>query len=188
MWPSREEAMRIVLWAGSLNPGQWVQHCETAAYAAENIAAKCNMDPDKAYVCGLLHDIGRYEGIRALHHTIAGYNLMMEKGYNDIARICVTHSYPIKNVRSFSGKIDCSDEELNFIDNYLKVVEYDDYDRLIQLCDALSLPVGVVSMESRLIDIALRHGFNDYTAEKWKAFYRLKAYFDCKMGGNIYTI
>lgn len=60
--------------------------------------------------------------------------------------------------------------------------------RLIQLCDALSLPAGVVSMESRLIDVALRHGFNDYTAEKWKAFYRLKAYFDCKMGGNIYTI
>lgn len=74
-YPSRAEAEGLVKWASDLNPGQWVQHCETAATAAERIAVACKMDADKAYVCGLLHDIGRFEGVRALHHAIAGYTL-----------------------------------------------------------------------------------------------------------------
>lgn len=188
MYPSRVEAEELVKWASALNPGQWVQHCETAATAAERIAVACNMDADKAYVCGLLHDIGRFEGVRALHHAIAGYNLMMEKGYDDIARICVTHSYPIKDIKSFSGKRDCTEEELNFIDAYINKVEYDEYDRLIQLCDAISLPTGVVQMDSRLVDVALRHGFNEFTIDKWKAFYAVKEYFDKLYGGNIYEL
>ena len=188
MYPSRVEAEELVKWASALNPGQWVQHCETAATAAERIAVACNMDSDKAYVCGLLHDIGRFEGVRALHHAIAGYNLMMEKGYDDIARICVTHSYPIKDIKSFSGKRDCTEEELSFIEAYLYKVEYDEYDRLIQLCDAISLPTGVVQMDSRLVDVALRHGFNEFTIDKWKAFYAVKEYFDKLYGGNIYEL
>lgn len=187
-YPSRVEAEGFVKWASALNPGRWVQHCKTAATAAERIAVACNMDADKAYVCGLLHDIGRFEGVRALHHAIAGYSLMMEKGYDDIARICVTHSYPIKEIKSYSGKQDCTEEELNFIEVYLNKVEYDEYDRLIQLCDAISLPTGVVQMDSRLVDVALRHGFNEFTIDKWKAFYAVKEYFDKLYGGNIYEL
>ena len=188
MYPSRIEAENLVKWAGTLNPGQWVQHCETTAIAAERIAFACNMDSDKAYVCGLLHDIGRFEGVRALHHAIAGYILMMEKGYDGIARICITHSFPIKDVKSFSGKRDCTEEELDFIQSYLKEAEYDQYDKLLQLCDAISLPTGVVLMDTRLVDVALRHGFNEYTVSKWKAFYALKEYFDVLCGRNIYEL
>lgn len=187
-YPSRVEALELVKWASALNPGQWVQHCKTVAAVAERIAIACNMDSDKAYVCGLLHDIGRFEGVRALHHAVAGYSLMMEKGYDDIARICLTHSYPIKEVKSFSGKRDCTEEELGFIDSYLKTAEYDQFDKLIQLCDAISLPTGVVLMDIRLVDVALRHGFNEYTVDKWKAFYALKEYFDKLYNGNIYEL
>ena len=39
------------------------------AEAAERIAARCpGMDREKAYVCGLLHDIDRREGVFALRH------------------------------------------------------------------------------------------------------------------------
>lgn len=53
-------------------------------------------------------------------------------------------------------------------------VEYDDYDRLIQLCDAVSLPTSFCILEVRLIDVAIRNGVNEYSIEKWKKFIELK--------------
>ncbi len=64
---------------------------------------------------------------------------------------------------------------------------YDDYDILIQLCDAISLPDGACIMEKRLVDVALRHGLPDFTRDKWKAFMRAKKHFDELCGCNIYT-
>mgnify|MGYP000398611567 CR=1 FL=1 len=41
------------------------QHSRNVAHAAELIAGRCDkMDSDKAFVCGLLHDIGRFEQLR----------------------------------------------------------------------------------------------------------------------------
>lgn len=182
--PSKEKAEQLLEWAGNQNKGLWVQHSQVAAC----IANVCGLDANRAYICGLLHDIGRFEGIRALHHAIAGYSLMMDEGYSDVARICLTHSFPIKLVGSFSDKLDCTEVELSFLSNYLEHVSYDDYDRLIQLCDALALPSGITLIEIRLMDVVLRHGFNEYTIEKWKAFYEIKHYFDDKCGKDIYKL
>lgn len=46
------------------------------------------------------------------------------------------------------------------------------------LCDCLALPTGFCLIEKRLVDIALRHGFNDYTLEKWRAFFAIRARFE----------
>lgn len=54
-------------------------------------------------------------------------------------------------------------------------VEYDDYDRLIHLCDAVSLPTSFCILEVRLIDVAIRNGVNEYSIEKWKKFHELKS-------------
>ena len=46
-------------------PVSWGDRCCTAAYCAEAIAKRCpDMDADKAYIVGLLHDIGRRFGHR----------------------------------------------------------------------------------------------------------------------------
>ena len=45
--------------AGEMNPDPWIAHSENVALA-ERIAEVCpGLEADKAYVCGLLHDIGR---------------------------------------------------------------------------------------------------------------------------------
>lgn len=72
--------------------------------------------------------------------------------------------------------------------NYIDKVEYDDYDRLIQLCDAISFPDGPTYVEKRLVDVVMRRGFNDLTISKWKAFLELKKYFDEKIGMDIYKL
>jgi hypothetical protein len=62
------------------------------------------------------------------------------------------------------------------------------YDRLIQLCDALSLPSGFCLIERRLVDVALRRGFNALTLDKWRAYLGLRQEFDQAVGTSIYRL
>ena len=184
-----ENAQRELKLAVQLNPGPWEQHSISVANNARLIAqGVSHMDCDKAYVMGLMHDIDRKAGVTGIRHIFDGYDYMMSIGEPEIARICLTHSFPIKDVRTFFGKYDCTQEQLDFLQNFLSGNEFDDYDILIQLCDAISLPGGACIMEKRLIDVALRHGLPDFTIEKWKAFMRTKTHFDHLCGCNVYDL
>ena len=98
MVPTREEALEALREAESMNPGQWVDHVKNTALAAEAIASRCpGMDAEKAYVLGLLHDIGRRVGVVSMKHVIAGYEYAMRRGWDEVAKICMTHSYPIQD-------------------------------------------------------------------------------------------
>ena len=171
------------------NPGPWEQHSLVTADNAMRIAEKIpGMDPEKAYVMGLLHDIGRREGVTGMLHLIDGYNCMMALGQPELAVICLTHSFASQNVEHFEGKHDCTPEQKAFIKAFVENRKYDDYDKLIQLCDAVSLPEGACMMEKRFVDVALRHGVRDYTTTRWRAYLNLKKYFDTLCGCDIYTL
>ena len=170
------------------NPGPWEQHSLSVALNARTIAKAAGLDCEKAYCMGLLHDIGRRVGVTGIKHIFDGYEYMMALGQPEIAQICLTHSFPIKNVQTFFGKIDCSQEQLSFLDRYLQQTEYSDYDILIQLCDAISLPNGACIMEKRFVDVAFRHGLYEFTLDKWKAFMATKTHFDRLCGCSIYTL
>ena len=185
---NKKIAIDLLEWAGNKNPGKWVDHSYNVAIAAEKIAKVCNLDKDFAYILGLLHDIGRYEGVTNIRHVLAGYNLMKENDYLNAARICLTHSFPDKNIKSFAGIIDCTSEEMNFIKNELDNIEYNAYDKLIQLCDGIGSANGMTLLEIRIVDVVKRYGFNEFTQNKWKAFFEIKDYFEEKYNINIYGI
>lgn len=186
---SPKEAEKELLIGEQLNPGSWVKHSMSVGLNAKLIAEKVDtLDSSQAYVMGLLHDIGRRTGIKSIMHTIDGYDYMISLNQKEIAKICLTHSYPIKDADTFFGKFDCTQEQKVFLSRFIESTEYDDYDRLIQLCDAISLPNGACIMEKRLIDVALRHGLPEFTTDKWKAFLGLKNYFDELCDCNIYTL
>lgn len=75
MLPTADEAMRELELAGELNPGPWVKHSVNVGIAARKIAEKISsLDPEKAYIVGLLHDIGRRVGIVDIPtHICEGY-------------------------------------------------------------------------------------------------------------------
>ena len=186
-YPTREEAERLLKEAESLNPGPWGNHCRTAAHCAQAIASKCpDMDPDKAYVLGLLHDIGRRFGVRHLGHVSDGYTYMLSLGYPAVAQICLTHSFHNLSLDDYIGKRDVTEEELKLIENALQKVFPNDYDRLIQLCDALAGSEGVLDIEERMSDVKRRYGA--YPQSKWDANLALKAYFEQKAGEDIYIL
>jgi hypothetical protein len=186
--PTRDEAGQLMAEAESRNPGRWAQHSRYVAQAAELIAVHAGLDPEVAFVMGYLHDIGRRAGVTDLRHALDGYRYLLGLGYDDAARICLTHSFPVQDARSGSGVWDCSEEEYQFVADFLLSVDYTEYDRLIQLCDAIAQPDGFCLIEKRLVDVALRHGINAFTVQKWDAFLRLQKDFEEAMGQSIYRI
>jgi len=187
MIPSREEAERLVREAEAINPGPWGDHCRVAAHCAERIAARCEgMDPDKAYVIGLLHDIGRRFGGRHLGHVADGFSYMMSLGYDEVARICLTHSFNNQSMDGYIGKIDTTEEELKLIQTELAKISMDDYDRLIQLCDALAGAEGVLDIEERMGDVKRRYGY--YPEDKWNINLELKKLFEDRMHADLYVV
>ena len=192
MIPSMAQANHLLEWAASRNPGPWIEHSKVAGAAARAIAQHHpTLDPERAYVLALLHDIGRVgslPGVADVRHILDGYQHMLELGFDECARICLTHSFPIKQTGAFAKAWDCPVEERQFVQEYLDSVEYTAYDRLVQLCDALALPSGACLIEKRLIDVGLRHGFNALTQAKWAAFFALEREFSAAAGGSIYAV
>lgn len=144
------------------------------------------MDAEKAYVLGLLHDIGRKFGVRHPGHVSDGYRFMMSLGYDEAAKICLTHSFNNHTINEYIGKFDVSEEEMEMIKTELARTVYDDYDRLIQLCDSLAGAEGVLDIEDRMNDVKKRYGF--YPQDKWDSNMRLKRYFEKKMEKDIYLV
>lgn len=187
MIPTRAEAERLLSEAESCNPGPWGNHSRIAAHCAEKIAEACGgMDSEKAYILGLLHDIGRKFGIGHLKHVSDGYTYMMSLGYDEAAKICLTHSFNTQSVNTYIGNFDTTDEELKLINTVLDQVIFDDYDRLIQLCDSLAGSERVLDIEERMGDVKRRYG--SYPQKKWDTNISLKEYFEKKAGRDIYDI
>lgn len=187
--PSVAESEELLRWADAQNPGPWYNHSLTTGYAARKIAERAGLDAEKAQAYGLLHDIGRYEGVRNMHHIYAGYLLMMEKGWPDAARICITHSFPVRDLDAYIGTRDVTEQELREIISLLENAEYDDYDSLIQFCDAICMPQGVVPMETRMFDVIYRYGgLNDNIMQKWRAYYAIKERLDALCECNVFSL
>jgi hypothetical protein len=189
MFPNREMAEKELEIAGQLNHGLWIEHSINVGLSAQMIAEKCsNLNPNKAYVLGLLHDIGRRYGISARRHSIDGYKFMMEKGWDEVGRICLTHSFPIPDFDKEIGKNDMSKEESEFVRKYLNDITYDDYDRLLIVCDSLADDQGFCILEKRFVNTTRRYGTFPFTVERWNTTFEIKEYFEQQMNCSIYDI
>ena len=188
MYPTIEEAF-LELEAGyKINPGRWVDHCRYTGEAARNIAEAAGLDKEKAYVLGTLHDIGRRVGFVGIRHIVEGYKYAMEKGWDEVARISMTHSFATNIPAINPSMMDLTKEEYEFTKSYLASIEYDDYDLLMHLCDNIALHSGYVLMEKRMLDISMRHGVHEGTVKRWEELFKIKSYFEKKMGRSIYSV
>ena len=184
-YPSRAEAERLLEEALPFNPGPWGDHSRVVARCAEKIAAAADLDAEKAYVLGLLHDIGRRYGPNHMGHVYKGAMDMLAIGYPAVAKICITHSYNNRNVNEeVAGTPPCPEKD--YVEEYLNNCTFDDYDRLIQLCDSIGMAEGAVPIEVRMNDVKRRYGL--YPQPKWDTNLALKRYFEEKCGANLYDV
>lgn len=188
MLPTRIQARQALAQAHASNPGPWADHSRNVALACESIASRCpHLDTDTAYVCGLLHDIGRYAGVTSERHLIDGYRCCMARGWEEVAKVCITHAFLIPELSNSIGVFDMPPEDKAFIGSFLETAVYDDYDRLVQLCDALALPSGLCLLEKRLVDVALRYGLHPSTLPRWRITLDIQAHFESILGCSIYA-
>ena len=186
-YPQRSEALEILSEAEKLNPGPWVEHSKNVARCAEAIANECeDLDGEKAYILGLLHDVGRRVGKGQLMHVYYGWRYMLELGYPDVAKVCLSHSYNTHDMKDDMAVCDISDEQYNELVNALKTCVYDEYDLLIQFCDSIAMAQGVVDICERMSDIKRRYG--SYPQAKWDRNIEFLEYFSKRVDGNIYDI
>ena len=175
--------------AHAANPGPWADHSRYVAMACENIAARCpHLDVDDAYIYGLLHDIGRHAGVTSEKHLIDGYRYCMARDWKKAAQICISHAFMVQDISSSIGVFDMPPEDKDFMAAFVKNAVYDDYDRLVQLCDALALPTGFCLLEKRFVDVTVRYGVHPATVDRWKAVLAIKDHFEGIMGCSIYTV
>ena len=174
--------------AHNANPGPWADHSRYVALACKNIAELCpHLDAEDAYIYGILHDIGRHAGVTSERHLIDGYRYCMERGWEKAAQICISHAFMIQDIDTSIGVFDMPCEDKEFMRQFVKNAVYDDYDRLVQLCDALALPTGFCLLEKRFVDVAIRYGMHPATIDRWKAVLEIKTYFEERMGCSIYS-
>lgn len=186
---NRQAAETALKEAYHANPGPWADHSRYVALACRNIASRCpHLDADTAYIYGLLHDIGRHAGVTSERHLLDGYRYCMERGWEKAAQICISHAFMVKDIASSIGVFDMPPEDKEFMRVFVQHAVYDDYDKLVQLCDALALPTGFCLLEKRFVDVTIRYGTHPYTVERWKAVLDIKTYFENIIDCSIYDL
>ncbi len=146
------------------------------------------MDAELAGSYGLLHDVGRAFGDEhmQINHIFAGYRFLMDEGYPEAARICLTHSFPVQDIRTVTGIWDCTQKDYDFLEDYLQKIEYTPYDRLIQFCDNIALAEGVVILEKRLVDIVRRYGLDaENLVARWESLFAIKKEIETAMECSV---
>ncbi len=182
------EAEEMLAEAEKMNPGPWIPHSRNVALAARLITERTNEhDPDRSYVYGLLHDIGRRSGISHIRHLYDGFIFLKDRDWM-AAEICLSHTFPNKNIHEYQGDFDLDKEKLDEIQTRIQQMEYTFYHKLILICDGYGFASGFVTWEKRWIEAAIRLGINDLTIEKWKKMYELKSEIESRYSCNIERI
>ena len=121
-------------------------------------------------------------------HLIDGYRYCIERGWEKVAQICISHAFMIQDIDTSIGEFDVSDEDYLFIKKFVEEAVYDDYDRLVQLCDALAMPAGFCLLEKRFVDVTIRYGARPATIDRWKKILEIKELFENQIGCSVYTL
>lgn len=170
----------------SENKNRWVKHCIYVGIAAGRIAEKLGLDIDYAISLGYIHDVGRK--ISHPNHVIDGYHYMVEYGYIEEARSCLTHSFIDNNIYNVADKVSGPQERFDFMNGFLHSVELTPYDNIVQMCDLFCLETGFTTVEKRMLDIYVRKGVYDTTKPHFYKVMELKKRLEDKMGCSLYEL
>ena len=169
-----------------LSENRWILHSIYVGNAAERIAKAIGINSEKALIYGYLHDIGRM--INHNNHPIEGYNYLINLGYENEARICLTHSFIDNDINKTAGGGPKDIKSYTFINNYLENHPHTIYDNIIQLCDLFCLETGYTTIEKRLLDITNRKGVYDNSYDHYQSVLDLKSRIEIGLNFNLYTL
>ena len=177
-------------WNSNTNIREYIYHTNGVGNSAYKIAGCCGLNQEKAYVLGLLHDYGEFkeQKDRRQFHGTAGYDEMMQLGFDEVAKTCLSHSFfdgcvTPENYPSYPPE--CIQRAAQILANQ----PYDDYDRLIQLSDLMVKADKITTIDERLDFVATKyHVPAEKILFKKEKAYELKSYFDNLCKEDVYCI
>ncbi len=165
---------------------RWILHSIYVGLASRRIAQELKLDEDFALTIGYMHDIGRI--INHFNHPIEGYLYLNNLGYSDVSRYSLTHSFIDNIITNTAGGGPKDEDSFTFINNYLKSVELNIYDNIIQLCDLFCLESGFTTIEKRMLDISKRKGIYANSYEHYLSVLKLKERIESMIGKDLYDL
>jgi len=170
---NREEAIALLDKQSSAD-SSWRDHCLQVSSAARRLAdiiAKRGIavDPERAEVLGLLHDLGRSRG-HTLRHGIEGYLLARKEGLREEARICLVHVLKGHSLEDAVALGMLTEQErTGLLRNGWQPRELSLEERIAILADALSSDTGLSSIAEKYANARQRYGahLHHYEDEAW---------------------
>lgn len=164
---------------------QYVTHARYVGELAGMIAKELSLDEEHATVLGYLHDIGRK--IEPQNHMYAGYEYLINNGYEEYAYICLTHSFLNNDIECICGCFLPRDSRgYDFVEKFIKSHENTMYDTIIQICDLLCLHSGGTTLTKRIDDIESRKGTHYKSSYHRQAAENQKAQIEKLLNHSIY--
>lgn len=170
--PNKDKVRSILDEAFKKNPGRWIIHSHIIGKTSEKIAKEIGLDPEIAYACGALHDIGKGYGYKELAHMMEGYRALRFDSYFFPAKVALGHGFVTDNLDSYHGENNLSDRDNKFLAAYLKKRDLTPYDRLVILLDNLigEEYLGLEKRESqRNIDFDEKRSSRMAILKKWQS-------------------
>ena len=176
------------------DPSTWFMyhnHVYGVANVSKLIASRLDgISPERAFVLGLLHDVGRItERHEQRFHGVLGYEYLKDID-KEAARISMTHMFPLSYIddyecveKSFFGK----KEDYDFVKQFLQDNPINQTDKIVQISDALANAYGVVTIQERNEEYMKRHKCS--ISEKiLNNMCALKTQFDDLLGADLYDL
>ena len=163
----------------------WITHCRAVGHAAGVIAGAIGEDADFAEALGMVHDIGKKDTHEVVFHDLLGYEYLTGLGYDiESSAVCLTHSYLNNDDTCVAGGYL---PENAFRTEFIRNHAYTECEKIINLCDLMCKDVQM-TFEERMIDLITRKGVHPNSAYHLMEAIKLKAYFDAKVPGGIYSL
>ena len=174
------------------NKDLWIKHSINVAIVAERLAEQLKLDSKKAYVLGLIHDIGRRKKEHVgLRHIIEGYNFLEEQGYKEEARVCLTHTFYSRSLvkpNLTKENTNLTRNEIEFISDYINKNGFNIYDKILQIADNMGSATGINTVERRRTESMLRYGITDVSEKNLREIFKVQNEIEEKLGFSLYKI
>ena len=168
-------------------------HSHMVANGAQKIASHTTeLDANKAYEYGLMHDIGKFYLSKSelYKHPRVGYELLIN-AYPDVATICLTHPFPdfsnYEHVLSYHHE---DENEARKVFELLGTIEKNIYIELIQFCDKISRMDDYIRWEDKLQWYLKTYNLdsNKITNQYSKHLIKIKQKLDALTNMDVYNL
>ena len=173
------------------NFDDYQEHVIMVGACASVIASACGLNVSKAGIMGYCHDIGKLisdEKTEKTFHGLVGYEYFKSIHEDELANVCLSHSFPSKSF-NYEEYASYGKDNILKAKSILESITLSDYDIIIQMADLLVGISAYVNLKTRMNYIqAVYDVEKKHIRIKYKNSIKLKKYIENKYNCDVYKL